>query len=80
MARYNHFSNLRFEQICFSEVAIGEKFRMDKFKGKRRRRDIICVKTGDRTYHEFKSKKEYELHHSAFDVFVFKPCGMAFLR
>jgi len=58
-------------EICFGAVAIGDKFRMDKFKGKRRRRDIICVKDGDLTYHEFKSGKTFTLHHSAFDVSSF---------
>jgi hypothetical protein len=63
MAYYNHFGKMKYEQLLFSQVGVSEKFRMDKFKNKRRRKDVICVKTGDLSYYELKSKKEYSLAH-----------------
>lgn len=67
MSRYNHFKQ-KYHTLCFGEVAIGEKFRMDKFNGKRRRNDIVMVKTSDLSYRELISKKAYKVYSSAFDV------------
>ncbi len=68
MTHYNHFANQIYKQIRFSEVGIGEKFRMDKFRNGRRRLDIIMIKTGRFSYKEQKSKKEFALYGSNFDV------------
>lgn len=68
MSRYNHFSKCKYKEINFYEVAIGDKFRMDKFIGKRRRADIVMIKTGDLTCIEFKSKKEYRYATNSFTV------------
>lgn len=38
---------------------IGDKFRQDFHRGKRRRQDIICVKSGVDTFFEQKSKAEH---------------------
>jgi hypothetical protein len=58
MARYNHFSKQEFKVIRFVDLEVGDKFRKDFFKGNRRRKDIVCIKTGKLTYIEEKSKKE----------------------
>ena len=63
MARYNHFSERKYKQIPFSSIGIGDKFRQDFFKNKRRRADIICVKTGDLSFIEERSKTEHTLKH-----------------
>jgi hypothetical protein len=68
MSRYNHFSKETYAPICFGSLNNGDKFRMDKFKGNRRRKDIIMIKLSDLSYKELKSGKEYKLYHSAFDV------------
>lgn len=62
MARYNHFAKQKYKQIMFSSLNVGDKFRNDFFKNKRRRTDIICVKTGDLCYIEERSKKEHTLY------------------
>ena len=59
MARYNHFSKQEFKVIRFVDLEIGDKFRKDFFNGNKRRKDIICVKTGKLTYIEQRSKKEH---------------------
>jgi len=41
---------------------------MDKFRNGRRRLDIIMIKTGRFSYKEQKSKKEFALYGSNFDV------------
>lgn len=61
MAYWNHFSTHKYKQILFASIQIGEEFREDFFKGKRRRADIICVKTGELSYIEKRSKKEHKL-------------------
>ena len=71
MSRYNHFVNRKYHRVCFGALGVGDKFRMNKWKGKRRRTDIIMIKTGDRSYQELKSKKEYTVITSAFDVSSF---------
>lgn len=58
MARYNHFSKQEFKVIRFVDLDIGDKFRKDFFNGNKRRKDIICIKTGKLTYIEERSKKE----------------------
>ena len=68
MSRYNHFSKEKYQKVRFGSLSIGDKFRMDKRKGNIRRKDIVMVKTGDKSYKEFISKKEYTVFHSAFDV------------
>ena len=70
MARYNHFSKQEFKPIPFQKLEIGEKFRKDFFKGNRRRKDIICVKTGQLTYIEQRSKTEHAYKFVNNDVIV----------
>jgi hypothetical protein len=60
MAYYNHFAERKYKSIKFINLEIGDKFRNDFFKGKRRRKYIICIKTGELTYIEQYSKKEHE--------------------
>lgn len=57
MAYWNHFAEEKYKEVKWSDIPIGGKFRKDFFKGKRRS-DIICVKTGELTYYEQRSKKE----------------------
>lgn len=47
----------------------GQKFRMAKFRNKKRRY-LIMIKTGDLTYVEFASKVEHRLFNS--DITVYK--------
>jgi len=61
MAYWNHFSESKYEAILFNSLKIGEKFRNNFWKGKRRRRDIICIKTGELSSIEEKSKKEHTM-------------------
>lgn len=63
MAYWNHFSEQKYRQIKFADIPIGDKFRKDFFKGKRRRKDIICIKTGELTYIEQRSKKARSYLH-----------------
>lgn len=62
MAYWNHFGERAYKQILFSSLNVGEEFRKDFFKGKRRRKDILCIKTGELTFIEKKSKAEHILH------------------
>jgi hypothetical protein len=71
MSRYNHFSKKEYSPICFGQLEVGEKFRNDFFTGKRRRKDIVCIKTGDLSYKELKSGRDYKVFSSAFDVAVY---------
>ena len=71
MSIYNHFADKKYPSICFGALNEGDKFRMNKWSGKRRRMDIQMIKTGDLTYMELKSKKKYSLFSSAFDVSEF---------
>lgn len=59
MARYNHFSLKKYVQISFSDLNVGDKFRNDFHdkNTKRRRRDVVCVKTGYLTYEELRSRE-----------------------
>jgi hypothetical protein len=68
MSRYNHFADKKYETIQFSDVPVGEKFRKDLFAGKRRRRDLIMIKTSELSYKELKSGQEHKLHHPNFTV------------
>lgn len=72
MARYNHFSKCKYPSICFSEIDIGKKFRMDKHKNGRARHDIVMIKTGELNYEEFKSKHKYSLIHSRINVYKYE--------
>lgn len=67
MARWNHFGKPKYRQILFSDVKVHEKFRNDLFKNKRRRSNIIMVKTGNLSYKELKSGKE---HTAVSDTFI----------
>lgn len=62
MARWNHFSERIYKQVLFSSLNVGEEFREDFFKNKRRRKDIVCIKTGNLSFIEKKSKVEHKLH------------------
>lgn len=68
MSRYNHFSKEKYEAVSFDSLANGQKFRMDKRAGNRRRNDIVMVKLSHSTYKELKSGKEYHATFSGFDV------------
>lgn len=72
MSRYNHFTPRKFQTIDFKDVKVGEKFRMDKHKGKIARRDIVMVKTGDLSYRELISKREYTLFSGILKVSHYK--------
>lgn len=56
MSRYNHFSECKYGKILFRDLAVGDKFRMTRFIGKKRRNDLVMVKTSVNTCEEFKSK------------------------
>lgn len=71
MSRYNHFAPNKYDTVCFGEIKVGEKFRMDKFKDGKRREGIIMIKTSALSYQEFKSKKECRVMHTAFEVSVY---------
>lgn len=62
MAHWNHFGNLKYELVLFKGLKIGDRLRKDFFKGKRRRSNIICIKTGELEYTEQKSGKVHKLH------------------
>lgn len=53
---------MKYEEIGFNELSVGDKFRRDFFnKGTgRRRKDIICIKTGNLSYIEQRSQIEYK--------------------
>lgn len=69
MSRYNHFAPEKYEPIAFSTLMVGQKFRMAKFNGKKRRY-LIMKKIGDLIYMEQKSKVEHKLFNS--DITVYK--------
>ncbi len=56
MARWNHFSEKKYQEVKFTDLKIGDKFRKDFHLGKRRRTDIICIKTEEHKYIERRSK------------------------
>lgn len=68
MSYYNHFAKVKYKRILFADVMIGEKFRVDLFKGKARRMDIIMIKTGEFSYIEMKGKKAHTAFTSDFHV------------
>lgn len=77
MSRYNHFSKQMYKAINFFDLKVGDKFRRDFFKNKRRRMDIICIKTEPFAYMEQRNKQEYRLSEGligyevrSFDVLV----------
>jgi len=72
MSRYNHFSEQIYSSINFGQLMVGDMFRMDKFNGNRRRKDVIMVKTSRFSYEELKSKKEYNTISSNFNVSVYQ--------
>lgn len=57
MAYWNHFAERKYKEILFTDLKVGEKFRKDFFNGNRRRKDIICIKTGEMDFIEERSKK-----------------------
>lgn len=71
MTRYNHFAPEKYPRIGFGSVGIGEKFRANKWDGKKARRNIVMVKTGELSYMELKSKKEYTAINIEFDVYSY---------
>jgi len=68
MSRYNHFGLQKYIEINFKDLDIAHSFRLTKFDGKRRRKDILMIKTGPLSYMEVKSKKEYTLFSSDLSV------------
>ncbi len=70
MTRYNHFAERRYAPIQFHLLNIGDKFRRDLFSGKRLRRDIVCIKTGEASCREEKSGKEW-VYYNAEDLTVY---------
>lgn len=64
MAYWNHFSDKKYNQIKFSSLNIGDKFRNDFFNGKRRRTNIVCIKLSGTEYQEFKSKKIHKFFNA----------------
>lgn len=71
MSRWNHFAKRKYVEIKFRDLPIGSLFRTDSFVGKRRRKDIICIKTGPLSYMEKKSKKEFNLFGDGITVCSF---------
>lgn len=74
MAYWNHFAEHKYQPVDFKNLSIGDKFRKDFFKKGRRRKDVICIKTGDLSFIEEKSKQEHKLHHmppTGFEVRAF---------
>lgn len=61
MTRWNHFAPIKYARINFSELKIGDRFRNDFWHRGRRRADIICIKTGELSYIEQRSKREHTL-------------------
>ena len=70
MAYWNHFAKSKYKPIHFRDLKIGDKFRNHFFKNKRRR-IVICVKTGELTYIEQKNKEEHKLFHDNFEVYEY---------
>ena len=55
----------------FKSLAIGDKFRVVKWRGKRRS-VVIAIKTGEKTYIEERSKKETSLFYvDNYEVYAF---------
>lgn len=50
MARYNHFSNEKYVALNFKDLEICDSFRLTRYEGKRRRKDILMIKTGPLSY------------------------------
>ncbi len=66
MAYWNHFAPLKYPLIKFIDLKVGDKFRRDFFEKSnsrygtgKRRPSIVCIKTGELTYIEQRSKKEH---------------------
>lgn len=70
MTRYNHFSTKKYKQIPFVDIPIGGKFRKDFHDIVRKRLDIVCVKTGEMTYKEFRSGKKRQFMHMDSSILV----------
>lgn len=55
----------------FKDLAINDKFRVGKWRGKRRS-VVIAIKTGEKTYIEERSKKETSLFSvDNYEVYAF---------
>jgi len=55
MSRYNHFAPPQYDSLLFKDIGIGEKFRSGKNL-------VICIKTGELTYMEQRSKKQKTIY------------------
>ena len=63
MARYNHFSDIKYPKLNFKDLNIGDDFRYGRYKNNRHG-FVIATKTGDFSFVEKRSKKEHILHHN----------------
>ena len=71
MAYWNHFSEDTRTKIMFKDLTVGDKFRVGKWRGKRRS-VVIAIKTGEKTYIEERSKKETSLFSvDNYEVYAF---------
>lgn len=71
MAYWNHFAEDTRTKIMFKDLAIKDKFRVVKWRGKRRS-VVIAIKTGEKTYIEERSKKETSLFSvDNYEVYAF---------
>ncbi len=74
MTRYNHFAKKKYAQIPFSMLKVGDKFRKDfghsdnGYKRTKYRRDIVCIKKGDTSFMELRSKVYYQYNDAGFTV------------
>lgn len=71
MSRYNHFAPPKYKSISFADVSIGQKFRNDLWAGKRARRDIVCIKTGELEYTEQGNGNVHTSISNAFPVYSY---------
>ena len=71
MAYWNHFAEDTRTKIMFKDLAVNDKFRVVKWRGKRRS-VVIAIKTGEKTYIEERSKKETSLFSvDNYEVYAF---------
>jgi hypothetical protein len=60
MTRYNHFKDIVYPKIMFSDLNIGDEFRYGRYKNGRHG-FVIAIKTGELTFTEKRSKEEHHL-------------------
>jgi len=65
MARWNHFKDSPYKKIEFFKLKIGDIFRAGQ-------KYIKCIKTGELSYIEQRSKKEYQLFRSTAEFMVYE--------